>query len=132
MGHRYYDPKTGRWTQTDPIDQSSDLREGNRYGYVGGNPVNAVDPSGMLLDDLFGDGVVGTVWDCINPVSEESLTGLATGAGIGFTAGASSAQDLGGVGAVGVGLVSGAAGAKIGHTVGSTAGCVKSGADSIF
>ena len=42
FGTRYYDPTTGRFTQTDPSGQES-----NRYAYVGCNPVNAVDPSGL-------------------------------------------------------------------------------------
>ena len=46
MGLRWYDPKVGRWTQADPVDQASDLREGNGYGYVGGDPVNLVDLTG--------------------------------------------------------------------------------------
>lgn len=47
-GQRFYDPGQMRWTQTDPLDQTGDLSEGNRYSYVGGDPVGAVDPSGML------------------------------------------------------------------------------------
>jgi RHS repeat-associated protein len=46
MGHRFYDPKLGRWTQVDPIDQASDLRESNRYGYAGADPINLTDPTG--------------------------------------------------------------------------------------
>ncbi len=43
MGARYYQPELGRWTQPDP----SGL-EANAYLYVGGNPVNLVDPSGTF------------------------------------------------------------------------------------
>ena len=46
-GMRWYDPQIGRWTQQDPLDQPSSLREANRYGYVGGDPVNHADPSGL-------------------------------------------------------------------------------------
>jgi RHS repeat-associated protein len=38
---RYYDPEIGRFLSGDPL--------GGGYGYAGGNPVNAVDPSGMVV-----------------------------------------------------------------------------------
>ena len=43
FGTRYYDPTTGRFTQTDPSGQ-----EQNRYIYAGDNPVSDDDPSGRL------------------------------------------------------------------------------------
>ena len=46
MGERYYDPNIGRWTQQDPVDQTGDQRQGNRYGYAGGDPINVIDPFG--------------------------------------------------------------------------------------
>jgi RHS repeat-associated protein len=43
--HRSLDSKTGRYTQTDPID----LRGGwNRFSYVGQNPLSLSDPSGLV------------------------------------------------------------------------------------
>ena len=45
FGQRYYDPSIARWTQTDPIDAVG-IQQGNRYLYVGNDPLNAVDPSG--------------------------------------------------------------------------------------
>ncbi len=47
FGARYYDPTTGRFTQQDPSGQ-----EANAYAYVGGNPVNRVDPSGLVDVDF--------------------------------------------------------------------------------
>lgn len=47
MGERYYDPRTARWTQKDPLDQSADLREGNGHAYAGADPVNRSDMSGL-------------------------------------------------------------------------------------
>jgi RHS repeat-associated protein len=44
MRNRYYDPKTGRFTQEDPIGLAGGL---NLYGYAGGDPVNFSDPFGL-------------------------------------------------------------------------------------
>jgi hypothetical protein len=42
-------PLTARWTQPDPIDQPADLRQANRYSYVGGDPINNIDQTGAIL-----------------------------------------------------------------------------------
>ena len=47
---RAYDPTLGRFLQTDPAGYQSDI---NPYAYVGGDPVNGVDPSGMVLEPGF-------------------------------------------------------------------------------
>jgi RHS repeat-associated protein len=46
MGMRYYAPGLMRWAQQDPIEEPTDFGMINRYAYVGGNPVNMVDPTG--------------------------------------------------------------------------------------
>jgi len=42
--NRFYDPETGRYISADPIGLAGGM---NLYAYVGGNPVNAVDPWGL-------------------------------------------------------------------------------------
>jgi RHS repeat-associated protein len=49
FGMRYYDPRVGRWTQQDPISSPGDLQEGNRYVYVGDDPINGFDPNGLAI-----------------------------------------------------------------------------------
>ena len=44
--NRYYDPKIGRFISKDPIGFAGG--DVNLYNYVGGNPVNWVDPWGLL------------------------------------------------------------------------------------
>jgi len=46
FGARDYDPVVGRWLTPDPIDFGGG--DVNLYAYVGGDPVNAVDPTGEV------------------------------------------------------------------------------------
>jgi RHS repeat-associated protein len=45
FGYRDYDPFTGRWTAKDPIDFNGG--SSNLYAYVGNDPINWVDSSGL-------------------------------------------------------------------------------------
>lgn len=43
---RAYSPDLGRWLSADPIGEAGGI---NLYGYVEGNPVNAIDPLGLQV-----------------------------------------------------------------------------------
>jgi RHS repeat-associated protein len=45
--HRAYSPSYGRWLSRDPAGEATDA-QGNLYVYVGGDPVGASDPSGLI------------------------------------------------------------------------------------
>ncbi len=64
FGARDYDAETGRWTAKDPIGFNGGLT--SLYDYVGGDPVNFVDPSGTvsLGEKLQCIGAVGPL-DCL-------------------------------------------------------------------
>ena len=69
LGHRYYDPSTGRFLTRDPIKDGR-----NWYGYCKNNPIKSVDPRG--LDYIFivmqkGGANMGShahigIWDGVN------------------------------------------------------------------
>lgn len=47
-GYRYYEPNLQRWLNQDPIEEQGGI---NLYAYVGNNPINTIDPSGLFGAD---------------------------------------------------------------------------------
>ena len=80
--HRYYDPVTAQFTSVDPLVQST----GQPYSYAGGDPVNGVDPTGMISCPSWVPGC-GTITDVQNVLSNHGswraeadyLAGVANG-----------------------------------------------------
>jgi RHS repeat-associated protein len=64
FGARDYDPVTGRWTTKDPIGFAGG--DTNLYAYVGGDPVNWVDPEGLVWENFHLNP--WGYWGCTTPL----------------------------------------------------------------
>ncbi|MGW7399425.1 RHS repeat-associated core domain-containing protein, partial [Streptomyces cyaneofuscatus] len=92
---RYYDPNIGRFTTPDPSGQ-----EENPYLYAEGDPVNRIDPTGLLSLDGIGNalGIGGIVYAGLTEgqdaaeaataamIAEIGITGLCIAGAAAFTA----------------------------------------------
>jgi len=65
---RDYDSETGRYRQSDPIGLAGGI---NTYGYVGGNPLNYVDPEGLSPRSDAIKWVFTKVWEGCKWVSKK-------------------------------------------------------------
>lgn len=74
--YRDYDPSTGRYIESDPIGLNGGI---NTYGYVGGNPLSYVDPSGLVPNPAEGACLGGPNPICIGGVATDILTNAALG-----------------------------------------------------
>lgn len=70
FGARDYDAETGRWTAKDPILFAGG--DTNLYGYVLNDPVNGIDPAGLIFE---------TVWDLANVAMDAASLGANVAAG---------------------------------------------------
>jgi len=66
---RYYDPEQGRFVSEDPLGYSGG--DPNFYGYVGNDPVNRLDPNGLIFWDVV--DVVFFAWSLYDFVECPSL-----------------------------------------------------------
>jgi RHS repeat-associated protein len=60
FGARDYDPETGRWTARDPILFAGG--QTNLFAYAGNDPVNAIDPSGLITRQDGANFFAGMLW----------------------------------------------------------------------
>jgi RHS repeat-associated protein len=81
--HRYYDPATGQFLSIDPLVNETDTP----YAYTGGDPVNMMDPNGMITCGplFYGCGVFTDIQNAISSgvswaVSHPEDVALAVGA----------------------------------------------------
>jgi RHS repeat-associated protein len=58
-GRRYYDPNLQRWLNQDPIQERGGF---DLYRFVANNPINAIDPLGLLVIITTTQGNVINVW----------------------------------------------------------------------
>ncbi len=89
FGARDYDPAVGRWTAKDPLAFRGRLT--NLYEYVGGDPINRVDPSGLKCRSFwsaFADNFM---------LTNQVVPGALAPWGMGLLTGAAVAQFMNGI-----------------------------------
>ena len=86
MRARWYHPKLGRFLQPDPIGYDDGI---NMYSYVGGDPVNATDPSGTCAEIVMAHG-----GDCAGPTARNYVANLVANGSISSASARGLIQDV--------------------------------------
>ena len=90
---RYYDPASQQFLTRDPLAAFSETP----YSYAGGSPVNATDPSGLIVDTVLDVGfVLWDVGDLISSPSWDKAGWLAADVGLMLLPGAPAGAGLAG------------------------------------
>jgi RHS repeat-associated protein len=91
FGYRDYDPDTGRWTAKDPIGFAGG--DTDLYGYCLSDPVNFVDPLGLIKWSAVGKGAIATFGGGVAVVTGAavSTTGIGVVGGVPAILGGSAA-----------------------------------------
>jgi RHS repeat-associated protein len=125
---RYYDSQTSRFISQDPIGFGGGV---NQFGYVGGDPVSFVDPSGnnpLIIGAVIG-GIAGGV-GAYNSNGGHVDGSVVAGVAVGAISGAASSIGLGFLGPVVGNFASvalGSASGGLGNAVGQIAGQMVNG-----
>ena len=76
--HRYYDPSTGRYLRPDPIGLLGGI---NLYSYAGPNPINDIDPYGLIRWRAVGKGSASVIFGTVAVVGGATVATTPTGIG---------------------------------------------------